>query len=148
LSRRLVGEVCGFALTTEGDDRALWISGDTVRFRGLSHVSDHVQVDVAVLHLGAVRFRLTGPLRYTMTIKDAIRVVEQVRPRLAIPVHYEGWSHFSEGLATIERQLAAAPRSIRDTFRLLPIGQPADLSAPHGSSPRAAVESTGGFATP
>ena len=41
---------------------------------------------------------------------------------IAIPVHYEGWKHFREGRAAIERELAAAPADFRDRVRWLPIG--------------------------
>jgi hypothetical protein len=43
-------------------------------------------------------------------------------PRVAVPVHYEGWSHFHEGRDVIERTVAAAPDGARERFRLLPIG--------------------------
>ena len=76
---------------------ALWISGDTVLFDGVREVADRLHVDVALLHLGGVRFPITGPLHYTMTIDDGIELCRSIRPRVAIPVHYEGWSHFRQG---------------------------------------------------
>jgi hypothetical protein len=42
-------------------------------------------------------------------------------------VHYEGWSHFKEGRATIERRLASAPAEVRDCIEWAPIGAPIDL---------------------
>jgi L-ascorbate metabolism protein UlaG (beta-lactamase superfamily) len=125
LSRPVVGQVVGFALTWASQAHgALWISGDTVLHRDLWQVADRVDVAVAVLHLGGVRFPITGPLRYTMTIDDAVELVERLRPRTVIPVHYEGWSHFHEGRDAIERRLARAPAAIRDSVHLLPRGQP------------------------
>jgi hypothetical protein len=36
-----------------------WISGDTVLYEGSRRVTAHLQVDVVLLHLGAVRFGVT-----------------------------------------------------------------------------------------
>jgi L-ascorbate metabolism protein UlaG (beta-lactamase superfamily) len=104
LSRPLVGDVIGFAL----NGGALWISGDTVLYDGVREVAERLDVDVAVLHLGGVRFPVTGPLRYTMTAGDAAELCELIRPRVAIPIHYEGWAHFQEGREAIERELPGA----------------------------------------
>jgi L-ascorbate metabolism protein UlaG (beta-lactamase superfamily) len=128
LSRPIVGDVIGFALTWAGQQRgALWISGDTVLHRGLLDATSRMTVGVAVLHLGGVRFPITGPLRYTMTARDAVQLCARLRPSTAIPVHYEGWTHFAEGRAGIERRLAGAAPEIRDAFRWLPIGTPTDV---------------------
>ncbi|GIE79845.1 MBL fold metallo-hydrolase [Actinoplanes philippinensis] len=102
LSRALVGEAIGFALRPPGATSVIWISGDTVLFSGVRQVASRLTVDTAVLHLGSVQFGLTGPLRYTMTGRDAARLVTLIRPRRVVPVHYEGWSHFHEGRPEIE----------------------------------------------
>jgi L-ascorbate metabolism protein UlaG (beta-lactamase superfamily) len=129
LSRPIVGQVVGFGLTWAGQEHgALWISGDTVLHRDLWTVPDRLDVAVAVLHLGGVRFPITGPVRYTMTIDDAVALCERLRPRTAIPVHYEGWSHFQQGREAIERRLASAPPAISDAFRFLPRGAPTDIA--------------------
>ena len=129
LTRPIVGQVVGFALTWEGQERgALWISGDTVLHGDLWQVADQVDVGVAVLHLGGVRFPITGPLRYTLTIDDAVELCERLRPHTAIPVHYEGWSHFREGRDVIERRLTTAPTATRDAFRFLPFGTATDIA--------------------
>jgi hypothetical protein len=75
----------------------LWITGDTVLYDGVRQVADRLQVDTALLHLGCVRFAVTGPVRYTMTAKDAVALCRLVRPQTAIPIHYEGWTHFRQG---------------------------------------------------
>jgi L-ascorbate metabolism protein UlaG (beta-lactamase superfamily) len=94
LSRPIVGEVIGFALGWEGQAHGkLWITGDTVLYDGLRQVADRLRVDTALLHLGCVRFPVTGPVRYSMTAREAVELCGLVRPRTAIPVHYEGWSH-------------------------------------------------------
>jgi hypothetical protein len=56
-----------------------------------------------------------------------VELLSLVRPRTAIPVHYEGWSHFRQGRAAIERDLAAAPDDVRARIRWVPLGEPVDL---------------------
>ena len=128
LSHPIVGDVIGFALRWDGQqDGVLWISGDTVLYDGLRQVADRLQVDTALLHLGGVRFGVSGPVRYTMTARDAVELCGLVRPRTAIPIHYEGWKHFRQGRAAIEREWAAAPDGVRERIRWLPIGVAVDL---------------------
>ncbi len=128
LSRPVVGPVVGFALSWAGqEDGVLWITGDTVLFDGVRHVAGRLQIDTAVLHLGGVQFPITGPLRYTMTGEDAIELIGLVKPRQAIPVHYEGWKHFRQGREAVERVLDDAPADVRDRVRWLPIGSSVQL---------------------
>ena len=85
VSQPIVGDVIGFALRWHGQENgALWISGDTVLYDGVRHVADRLEVDIAMLHLGAVQFGLTGPVRYTMTAREAIELLRSAarrRPR-------------------------------------------------------------------
>lgn len=97
----IVGPTTGFALRPAGAPDVVWISGDTVLHPGVLRVAGRFTVDTAVLHLGKVQFGLTGPARFTMSGRDAVRLCEAIRPRRIVPVHYEGWSHFHEGRAEI-----------------------------------------------
>jgi L-ascorbate metabolism protein UlaG (beta-lactamase superfamily) len=109
LSRPVTGDVVGFALAWPGQPHGvLWISGDTVLYDGVRQVAERLTVDTAVLHLGAVRFGITGPVRYAMTAREAVDLCALLRPRTVLPVHYEGWGHFHEGRQAIE-----------DVFRLI-----------------------------
>lgn len=129
LSRPIVGEVVGFALRWDGQEHGvLWISGDTVLYDGVRQVADRLQVDIALLHLGGVRFPVSGPVRYTMTAHDAVELCRLVSPRTAIPIHYEGWKHFRQGQQVIEEEFARAPEDIRRRIRWLPIGVEVELA--------------------
>jgi L-ascorbate metabolism protein UlaG (beta-lactamase superfamily) len=128
LSHPLVGDVIGFALEWEKQDQGvLWISGDTVLYEGVRQISDRLRVHTAVLHLGGVRFPITGPLHYTMTGRDAVELCHLLQPKVAIPIHYEGWQHFREGREAIEREFVQAPAEIRECLRWLPLGVPVDI---------------------
>jgi L-ascorbate metabolism protein UlaG (beta-lactamase superfamily) len=130
LSRPIVGDVIGFALEWEGQEHgALWISGDTVLYDGVRQVADRLQVATALLHLGGVRFPISGPVHYTMTARQAVELCGQVQPRTVIPIHYEGWKHFREGREAIERELANAPQDLQERVRWLPIGVATTMAA-------------------
>jgi L-ascorbate metabolism protein UlaG (beta-lactamase superfamily) len=117
LSHPLVGDVIGFSLN------GLWISGDTVLYPGVKEVASRVDVDVALLHLGGVKFPVTGPLRYTMNAREGLELTRLLKPRVTIPIHYEGWKHFREGRGEIEREFAAAG----EPLTWLPIGEAVDV---------------------
>ncbi len=84
-------------------------------------------IDVALVHMGGVRFPVTGPVRYTMTGRKAVELLGIARPRVAVPVHYEGWGHFKDGRSAVERALTTAPDDIRRRVRWLPMGSPQHL---------------------
>jgi L-ascorbate metabolism protein UlaG (beta-lactamase superfamily) len=124
LSRPLAGVVIGFALRWDGQEHGVvWISGDTVLYDGVRQVADRL------LHLGGVRFPITGPVRYSMTANEAVELCRLIQPRTMIPIHYEGWKHFREGREAIEREIAGAPAELRERVRWLPIGAPTEFSA-------------------
>jgi len=130
LSHPIVGEVIGFALRWDGQEHGvLWISGDTVLYDGVRQVADRLEVGIALLHLGGVRFPISGPVRYTMTAREAVELCRLVQPRTVIPIHYEGWKHFREGREAIERELATAPEDVRERIQWLPIGAATELAA-------------------
>ncbi len=109
-SHPIVGAVIGFALRWEGQEHGtLWISGDTVLYDGVREVARRLDVGTAIVHLGGVRFPVSGPLRYTMTARDAIELCELLDPQTIVPMHYEGWKHFRQDRAAAERDFAASP---------------------------------------
>jgi L-ascorbate metabolism protein UlaG (beta-lactamase superfamily) len=128
LSHPIVGDVIGFALRLESEGRqAVWVSGDTVLYDDVREAAKRLEVDVALIHLGGVRFPISGPLRYTMNGAEAIALTGELEPRVAVPIHYEGWKHFRQGRAAVESELAAAPAAVRERFRWLPVGEPTEL---------------------
>jgi L-ascorbate metabolism protein UlaG (beta-lactamase superfamily) len=130
LSRPLAGDVIGFALRWDGQKHGvLWISGDTVLYDGVRQVPRRLQVGTALLHLGGVQFPITGPVRYTMTAREAVKLCGLIEPRTAIPIHYEGWKHFKQGREAIEREFARAPEDIRRRVRWLPVGEEVEIAA-------------------
>ena len=136
-TRPLVGPVIGFALTLEGRSRpGVWVTGDTVLYGGLRRAATGLEPEVAVVHIGAVKFPITGPLAYTMDAAAAVELIELASPGVVVPVHVEGWSHFSE-------QEEAAPASSTQRPRRCAIGSAGCRSA---KRPRSADPQTAPFA--
>ena len=128
-SRPIVGDVIGFGLRWDGQEHGVvWITGDTVLYDEVRKVPERLRIGTSLLHLGGVRFPVTGPLRYTMTAGEAVELCELAHPHTAIPIHYEGWKHFREGRAAAERAFAAAPAEVRDSVRWVPIGESVELT--------------------
>jgi L-ascorbate metabolism protein UlaG (beta-lactamase superfamily) len=128
LSRPLVGEVAGWALAWDGQEHgALWISGDTVLYDGVREVAERLDVGTAIVHLGGVRFPISGPLRYTMTAAEAAELCGRIDPRTVVPIHYEGWKHFREGREAAAHAFAAAPGDLGARVRWLELGAPTTL---------------------
>lgn len=127
-SRPIVGAVIGFALRWEGQAHGvLWISGDTVLYDGVREVADRFDVGTAIVHLGGVRFPVSGPLRYTMTAEEAVELCGLLNPQTIVPVHYEGWKHFRQGRGAAERVLSGSPLGSR--VRWLELGEATTIAA-------------------
>jgi len=94
------GPVIGFVLA--GDDLpTVYVSGDNASLRVVDEVADNLgPVDGAVLFCGRARTaRLDAYL--TLSGRKAARAAELLDPSWVVPVHAEGWAHFSEGVAEV-----------------------------------------------
>lgn len=129
LSRPIVGHVVGFVVGTgPGGRDDVWVTGDTVPFRGVEKAADRLDVALTVVHLGEVRFPVTGPVRYSLTAEDGLRLADRSGAETIVPVHYEGWSHFHQGRAELDRAVAAAPADLRRRVKVLPIGVRSEIA--------------------
>ena len=75
--------------------------------------------------MGAARVKEVGPAHLTMTADDAVRATRAMPNAAIVPLHYEGWGHFSEGRSVIEPAFVAAGLGAR--LRWLVPGQPTSL---------------------
>jgi len=109
-TEQITGEVTGFVVEWGGRGRAgtLYVSGDTVNPAGVKEVACRFEVGIAILHLGAAGFEALGPVRLSMSADDAARAARILGARTVIPIHYEGWAHFTESREEAERAFAAA----------------------------------------
>jgi L-ascorbate metabolism protein UlaG (beta-lactamase superfamily) len=93
----------------------IYISGDTVLYEGVQEVVERLHPRIAVLHLGAARVEAAGQLTdpLTMTAEEAVAFARMASRTRIVPIHYEGWAHFTEGRDVIEQSFAAAGLSDR-----------------------------------
>jgi L-ascorbate metabolism protein UlaG (beta-lactamase superfamily) len=120
------GPVTGFivALDDHPND-AIYISGDTVWYEGVAEVARRSRVRVAVMFMGAARVREAGPAHLTLAAEESRAIADAFPDALIVPVHYEGWGHFSEGRPQIERAFADAGATSR--VRWIEAGKPTDF---------------------
>lgn len=124
--QQATGDVTGWILEWEGQRRgALYISGDTVLFEGLEEIARRYQVGVALLHFGAARAQRFGPAHITFTGAEGARFAKMLGETIIVPIHYEGWTHLTEGRGEIEQAFTAA--GLANRLRFLPFGQPVIL---------------------
>ena len=124
------GPVSGFLITrAEADPRspAIYVSGDTVWYEGIEEIVRRADVRVAFAFMGAARVREVGPAHLTLTAAEGVLLARAMPRALVVPLHYEGWAHFSEGRAEIEHVFSAA--GLTDRVRWLTPGKPTLLLA-------------------
>jgi L-ascorbate metabolism protein UlaG (beta-lactamase superfamily) len=120
------GPAIGFILAFTDQPRAIaYISGDTVWYEGVAEVSQRFDPAVAMLFAGAARVREVGPAHLTMTAAETVSAARAFANALVVPLHYEGWAHFSESRAEIEQAFAAA--GLSDRLRWPAAGHAVDL---------------------
>jgi L-ascorbate metabolism protein UlaG (beta-lactamase superfamily) len=119
------GPVTGFVLETAGAP-TIYLSGDTVWYDGVAEVAARYPVSIAVLFLGAARVEAVGPWNLTFTAEEAVEAARAFAQATIVPLHYEGWKHFSESRGDIERAFRTA--GLEDRLVWLPRGTPALLA--------------------
>jgi L-ascorbate metabolism protein UlaG (beta-lactamase superfamily) len=103
------GPVIGFLLEPSGGPGpAIYVSGDTVWYDGVAEVARRWPVSVAVLFMGAARVDAVGPWPLTMTAEDGVAAARALSQAVIVPLHFEGWDHFSESRAEIGAAFARA----------------------------------------
>jgi L-ascorbate metabolism protein UlaG (beta-lactamase superfamily) len=86
----------------------IYITGDTIFFDELSEISRRFpDIDLALLHLGGTMF--FGMLLLTMDPKQGIEVIRLVKPKTAIPIHYDDYSAFESALGDTAPPIADPP---------------------------------------
>lgn len=92
---KIAGEVTGFIITVKGTQKfQLYISGDTEYFSGIDEIAKKFKPEYAFVFAGAAQ--PTGPINVTMNSNDLIEVARIFPSALLIPIHTEGWSHYTQ----------------------------------------------------
>lgn len=102
------GPVIGFVLEPRDGGPVVYASGDTVWYDGMAEVARRFQVEVAILFMGAARVAAVGPWALTLTAEDAVEAARALARAVIVPLHFEGWEHFSESRAEVETAFGRA----------------------------------------
>ena len=103
------GPVIGFVLAfADHPQRAIYISGDTVWYEGVADVARRFSVRLSLLFMGAARVAAVGPAHLTLTASEAVEAARAFAEAPIVPLHFEGWAHFSESRQEIEQAFEAA----------------------------------------
>jgi L-ascorbate metabolism protein UlaG (beta-lactamase superfamily) len=120
------GPVVGFALAFADDpESVVYVSGDTVWYEGVEEIARRWSPLVAVLFMGAARVLVAGPSHLTMTAAEAVCAAAAFPQATIVPLHFEGWAHFTESRPDIERAFEAA--GLRSQLRWPEPGRPVAL---------------------
>lgn len=121
---KIAGDVIGFILTVKDSiDQVIYITGDTVYYEGVAAVAEKYQPRYIFLFAGAARTR--GPFNLTMGTNDALDTAFAFPDAIIIPLHYEGWKHFTQNENDLEKAFQAI--GIRDRLKILKAGKPEPL---------------------
>lgn len=99
---KISGDVTGFILTVQGEKNfEIYITGDTVYYEGVAEVSERYQPAYVFIFAGGAQPR--GPFNVTMGTNDALDTAYKFPEATIIPLHYEGWSHYTQGQDVLRR---------------------------------------------
>lgn len=102
----IAGEVIGFLIRAvdSGADLA-YVTGDTVWYEGTREVARRFRPRVLVLFGGAAQVR--GPFHMTMSTNDAVEAAMAFPDAAIVPVHHDGWAHFTQSQDDLARTFQA-----------------------------------------
>jgi L-ascorbate metabolism protein UlaG (beta-lactamase superfamily) len=117
-----------------GAPTRVYISGDTLVFDRLREIREREpEIDLALLHLGGTR--VMG-LTVTMDAAQGVELLDIVRPRMAVPIHYDDYEAFTSPLEDFVRAVDEA--GYADRVRYVRRGETTPLVTTEGalSQPR------------
>ncbi|PTB74741.1 Metallo-hydrolase/oxidoreductase [Trichoderma longibrachiatum ATCC 18648] len=128
------GECIGFIVTspdfgtTNDLPNAIFFSGDTVYNQDVANSLKGYHISLALLNLGraAIPVGEPEPLAITMDGKQAAQLIKDANVEKVVPMHYEGWGHFSEDREEATKAFAEA--GVSDKVFWLPRGERKTIS--------------------
>jgi L-ascorbate metabolism protein UlaG (beta-lactamase superfamily) len=124
-SEHLVGEVTGFVLSGLGLP-TVYVSGDNASLELVREAAERLgPVDVALLSAGAARTPLLEGAFLTLTSELAAEAVRILGSPQTVPLHFEGWAHFTQGGDTLREAFRQA--GLGDRLHVLAPGERIDF---------------------
>jgi len=116
--------VTGFVLSGAGLP-TVYVSGDNASLDVVRAVAGRTgPIDVAVLFAGAARTPLIDGY-LTLNAADAAEAAQILGARTVVPVHAEGWAHYTPGVDDLVAAYAA--RGLPDRLHVLAPGETATV---------------------
>jgi L-ascorbate metabolism protein UlaG (beta-lactamase superfamily) len=101
----VMGSLLEFGDTTGAVAQRVYLTGDTLMYDGVREIARRCpDVDLAVVHLGGTT--LPGGLVVTMDGAQGAELLDVVRPRRAVPVHYDDYTVFKSPLSDFTDEVA------------------------------------------
>jgi L-ascorbate metabolism protein UlaG (beta-lactamase superfamily) len=116
-SEKVTGPVIGFLLS--GDDlETVYVSGDNASLDVVREIAERVgPVHTAILFAGGVQLAKRFDGAYlTLSADRAAEAALILDAKIAIPLHFEGWTHFTQGAD--ELRAAFHGNGVADRLRL------------------------------
>lgn len=104
-TQELTGPVTGFLIDWDGRTSRgpIYISGDTVPFAGTAEIVERAApIGLALMHMGHVTPAPDAGIFFSMSAREAADYAAALNAEVMVPLHFDGWNHFSEA------QLAAS----------------------------------------
>ena len=103
------GPVTGFVLNFKNETQgAVYITGDTVWYEGVEEVAKRFDIGIVLAFMGAAVVKEVGPAHLTMTVDEGLKLTRCFDKASIIPMHFEGWEHFTESKTEIENKFKDA----------------------------------------
>jgi L-ascorbate metabolism protein UlaG (beta-lactamase superfamily) len=120
------GPVVGFLLSGNGL-ASVYVSGDNASVDVVREIVARVgAIDVALLFAGGARApHLFDGAPLTLTNADAVEAARVLGARAVVPVHCDGWTHYSQDSTSLADAFAAA--GMEDVLTLVPAGEAVEL---------------------
>ncbi len=121
----LSGTVTGFVLEAEGEP-TVYVSGDNASVDVVREIAERFpDIAIAVLFTGAANVGRFGDSDLTLNARTALEAAHVLEDAVIVPIHAEGWFHFSE---TVDRLVGMfAYDGASDRLRVLTPGERATI---------------------
>jgi L-ascorbate metabolism protein UlaG (beta-lactamase superfamily) len=97
------GPVVGFVLEADGWP-TVYIGGDNASLDVVAIVAERFPaIEVAILNIGATKIAARGDGFLTLTARLAARAAALLGARAVVPLHQDGWAHYTQGADDVAR---------------------------------------------
>ncbi len=111
----VMGSMLEFGTTKETGLLKFYVSGDTVVIDELKEIPErYPNIDIALMHLGGTK--ILNLITVTMDAEQGVEAIRIVRPRVAIPIHYNDYTVFKSPLSDFKEAINRAELSTKIVY--------------------------------